>query len=122
MSYGSVLGVLAIFTLVVVVIFDGATTSESPGSLYNVAETTIFYPDAFVFPMVIGLLYEGFGCHTVLPCVIREMKYPKSYFTMMKWCFAFAVAFNILWGSIGYLIFGSETLENVGALTLRRYL
>lgn len=82
------MGVLALASLVVVVVYDGLANPVSPGSLLAPAETSLLPPSTWVFPMSIvcirllvcqlslqGLLFEGFGCHAVLPEVLVEMKY-----------------------------------------------
>ncbi|KAJ1343470.1 hypothetical protein BSLG_001968 [Batrachochytrium salamandrivorans] len=59
-SYGSLVGVVALLNLLVIVVFDGLTTTESPGSLLNPAETYIFPQAWYSVPLAFGLIMSGF--------------------------------------------------------------
>lgn len=96
-----------------VVLGCGFSTPISPGSLLSPSIVTSFPDSLFAFPMSFGLLYEGFGCHTMIPQIINEMKKPKQFNTMVGLCFLFACILNIGFGIVGYLMFGNNTMEEI---------
>ncbi|KAJ3387144.1 hypothetical protein HDU92_002125 [Lobulomyces angularis] len=117
LAYGSFLGIISLINLIIIVFYDGLSTSVSPGSILNPADTILFPSSWFEFPMAFGLLIAGFGCHTVIPQIFVEMKKPKQYKVMVTASFSFVVAIYISFAAIGYLMFG-ETLMHEISLNL----
>ena len=63
-SYGSLIGILALMNLMGILIYDGLTTLESPGSLLNPSDYTIYPVELFPIPFSFGLLMAGFAGHS----------------------------------------------------------
>jgi vesicular inhibitory amino acid transporter len=60
-SYGSFVGVLALVNLLLIVIVDGFSTRESPGSILNPSTTHLLPPSWMQTPLALGLIMSGFA-------------------------------------------------------------
>lgn len=60
-SYGSLMGIIALVNLLFIIVVNGLSTKEVPGSLIQPADTVVF-PDSWSgVPMAFGLIMAGFA-------------------------------------------------------------
>lgn len=59
-AYGSLVGVVAMLNLTLIIFYFGLSTTESPGSLWVPAETSLYPPNWNNVPLSIGLIMAGF--------------------------------------------------------------
>ena len=71
LSYISVLGVLSTFLVVAVMFFDGFSTFESPGSLWNPAETSFSFRSFTDLGVSFGLFMAGVSHHHHVSILFR---------------------------------------------------
>jgi hypothetical protein len=136
LSYFSLLGILSAISLVVVIIIDGFTKHEKPGSLIDYMETEI-WPSWASLPMSFGLIMAGFTGthnieyvliffylklilsfsiaigHAVFPTVYRDMQDPRQYPKMVNITYAVTTIVYLLLAMCGYLMFGDTTMQEV---------
>ena len=112
-SYGSLVGVVALANLLVILVVDGLTTIESPGSLLVPADTHLLPNDWYPVPLAIGLIMAGFCGHSVFPNLYRDMKEPKHYNAMVDHSYIVTTFIYAAVASCGYLMFGSSTMEEI---------
>ncbi|KAG9304121.1 hypothetical protein G9A89_001623 [Geosiphon pyriformis] len=113
LSYFSLLGIFSAFTLVSVMIYDGLTKLEKPGSLIDPEETQLLPPSWTTLPMSFGLIMAGFTGHAVFPTVYRDMDNPKEYPRMVNLTYAMTTTVYLVMAVGGYLMFGNETLQEI---------
>ncbi|KAH6567278.1 hypothetical protein BASA50_007321 [Batrachochytrium salamandrivorans] len=112
-SYGSLVGVVALLNLLVIVVFDGLTTTESPGSLLNPAETYIFPQAWYSVPLAFGLIMSGFCGHSVFPNLYRDMKEPEHYGKLVNHTYVVTTLTYLGIAAVGYAMFGSFTMQEI---------
>jgi len=141
LSYFSLLGILSAITLVAVIIIDGFSKHEKPGSLIDPMKTEI-WPVAWAsLPMSFGLIMAGFTGmkivnffkdfyknqffflkkknhyviigHAVFPTVYKDMQNPKQYPRMVNITYALTSFVYLLLAVCGYLMFGNNTMQEV---------
>ncbi|CAG8514119.1 1655_t:CDS:2, partial [Cetraspora pellucida] len=78
-SYVSFLGILSSIVLVFVIIIDGVTKPEQPGSLLNPVETELLPINWATLPLSFGLMMAGFSGHVTFPSIYINMKEPNNY-------------------------------------------
>ncbi|KAI7905656.1 transmembrane amino acid transporter protein-domain-containing protein [Cokeromyces recurvatus] len=100
LSYTSLLGILSSFSLLAIILYDGLSKPTTPGSLHEMADTTLFPKDWMAVPMSFGLIMAGFAGHAVFPTIYRDMKHPSDYIYL-------TVAVS------GYIMFGSKTMQEI---------
>ncbi|KAJ3216165.1 hypothetical protein HK099_005986, partial [Clydaea vesicula] len=108
LSYTSFLGTFAICLSLVVLVYDGLSTTVSPGSLINTAETAFLPNSLFEFPLAFGLLYSTFVCHVVAATIYHEMKNKSHYKRMIIGTLSYVVTFTLVFATIGYLMYGDD--------------
>ncbi|CAG8680233.1 15271_t:CDS:2, partial [Dentiscutata heterogama] len=79
LSYFSLLGILSAIFLTFVVIINGFTIDEQPGSLFNPMKTELWPTDLNTLPLSFGLIIAGFAGHSVFPSIYLNMKTPSKY-------------------------------------------
>lgn len=112
-SYGSLVGVLALVNLLLIVLYSGLWTLESPGSIRNPAETLAFPENWMHVPLALGLVMSGFSGHSVFPSIYRDMIQPKQYPSMVNISYMITTTIYVFISVAGYLMFGSETREEI---------
>ncbi|KAJ8084203.1 hypothetical protein PM082_002970 [Marasmius tenuissimus] len=119
LSYTSILGILSTVTLVVVVLADGLTKREYPGSLWSPAPTSFNIDSWTNLGLAFGLFMAGFSGHAVIPSLARDMANPDQFDTMINWAFIVSTAIYTLIGYVGYLMFGNEVSDEISMDLLR---
>jgi amino acid permease len=115
LSHVSILGIIAASSLAVVILVDGFKP-EPPGSLLNPMDTHFFPPNWMGLPLAFGLINAGFTGHAVFPSLYRDMAKPESYNKMVDCSYFITSIVYITVAASGYLMFGSETMEEVRKL------
>ncbi|KAJ3158176.1 hypothetical protein HDU86_003131 [Geranomyces michiganensis] len=112
-SYGSLIGIVALVNLIVIIAYDGLTTTETPGSLINRADTR-FWPESwFNVPLAIGLIMAGFCGHSVFPNIHRDMSEPAKYTKMLNTSYSITSFVYVAIAASGYAMFGSFTMPEI---------
>ncbi|BGP17492.1 hypothetical protein JCM10213_004412 [Rhodosporidiobolus nylandii] len=112
LSLTSLLGILSSLILLVVLVSDGAYKPAAPGSLRDVMPTSIG-PRWERLPISFGLFMSGFSGHAVVPSLYRDMKNPRHFPSMAAVAFATAFVVSLVFGVLGYLMFGPLTLPSI---------
>ncbi|KAK7058807.1 hypothetical protein VNI00_001431 [Paramarasmius palmivorus] len=119
LSYTSILGILSTILLVVVVLADGLSKTEYPGSLWSPAETSLSISSWTNLGLAYGLFMAGFSGHAVIPSLARDMANPEQFDTMINWAFFVATSIYTLIGCAGYLMFGNQVSQEISMDLLR---
>ncbi|KAJ7102221.1 transmembrane amino acid transporter protein-domain-containing protein [Mycena belliarum] len=107
LSYSSILGILSTTLIIFVIFVDGLTKQNTPGSLWDPAETTMGFSSWSNLGIAFGLFIAGFGCHPLVPSLARDMIEPHKFERMINLAFAIATAIYALLAVAGYLMFGN---------------
>lgn len=113
LSYASIIGIITVINLIFVVLYDGFSYTETPGSLIHPAPTDIWPPNFMQIPIAFGLVLAGFAGHAVFPNIYREMKQPEKFPRMLNIAY---VSTFILYGcmaAFGYFMFGHATQDEI---------
>ncbi|KDQ09240.1 hypothetical protein BOTBODRAFT_37148 [Botryobasidium botryosum FD-172 SS1] len=113
LSFASVLGILSTFLIVVVLLADGVSKFEGPGSLWDPQPTDLVTYNPTKIGLSFGLFLAGFGGHAVIPSLARDMVDPGQFDIMINYAFAFSTFVYALMGAAGYLMFGRSVHEEV---------
>ncbi|KAI9259221.1 transmembrane amino acid transporter protein-domain-containing protein [Helicostylum pulchrum] len=113
LSYTSLLGILSVFSLLFVIIYDGLSKPTAPGSLHEMADTSILPQDWMTVPMSFGLIMAGFAGHAVFPTIYRDMKSPKRYNEMVNYTYLVTAFVYMTIAACGYAMFGSSTMQEI---------
>ena len=113
LSYTSILGILSTVFLVIVLIVDGLTKKEAPGSLWDPAHTELGVGNFRQLGVAFGLFMAGFSGHAVIPSLVRDMQDPTEFESMLNYAFVVATAIYTIIGYAGYLMFGADVSEEV---------
>jgi vesicular inhibitory amino acid transporter len=115
LAVSSVIGVAASFSVVSIIVWEGSNVEGPPGSIINPAPTTLYPHGQFAnIGMAIGLIFVGFDGHSVFPSILRDLKKKTSFDTAMNWTFLFNLLVYLTIASCGYLMFGNDTLPEIG--------
>ncbi|KAK7465722.1 hypothetical protein VKT23_005693 [Stygiomarasmius scandens] len=119
LSYTSILGIVSTVMMVVVILIDGFTKQEPPGSLLHPSTTSITIDNWKNLGLAYGLFMAGFSGHAVIPSLARDMANPEHFDQMINWAFVVATTIYTLVGYAGYLMFGNEVSEEISMDLLR---
>ncbi|KAJ7066988.1 transmembrane amino acid transporter protein-domain-containing protein [Mycena amicta] len=93
LSYTSILGILSTIIVLFVLLVDGVSKTERPGSLWSPA--------------------RHFSGHAVIPSLARDMIDPSEFDKMIDWAFVVATSIYALIGCAGYLMFGNSVSAEI---------
>ncbi|KAJ7657800.1 transmembrane amino acid transporter protein-domain-containing protein [Mycena polygramma] len=113
LSYTSILGIISTILVVIVILFDGVSKTESPGSLWSPAETSLGIDNYNHLGIAFGLFMAGFSGHAVIPSLARDMTDPSQFDTMINWAFIVATSIYTLIACAGYLMFGNSVSQEI---------
>ncbi|ETS59580.1 hypothetical protein PaG_06502 [Moesziomyces aphidis] len=108
----SVIGIVSTFTLVVVVVSDGLIKKQAPGSLWEIAPTTLG-PRWNRLPLSFGLIMSGFSSHPIIPSLVRDMKDPTKFPRMLNLAYVAATVLYLGMGMVGYAMFGVSVSDEI---------
>ncbi|KAJ7085371.1 transmembrane amino acid transporter protein-domain-containing protein [Mycena belliarum] len=119
LSYTSILGIISTLLVVAVILIDGVSKTESPGSLWSPAETSLGIDNWNHLGIAFGLFMAGFSGHAVIPSLARDMTDPTEFNKMINWAFIVATFIYALIACAGYLMFGNNVSEEISMDLLR---
>ncbi|KAH9817855.1 transmembrane amino acid transporter protein-domain-containing protein [Melampsora americana] len=111
LSYTSLIGLCSSLTLVIVVIIDGFLKSDSPGSIFSPAQTSL-WPNS-KWGLSAGLMMSGFSGHSVIPSLARDMRNPQDFNRMIDYAYLSAGSMYAIIGVVGYLMFGDSVSQEI---------
>ncbi|TFK94290.1 hypothetical protein K466DRAFT_476675 [Polyporus arcularius HHB13444] len=111
LSYASILGIFSLMAIIGIVLFDGFTKPDSPGSLWSPADTSLGIDNFRELGIAFGLFMAGFSGHAVIPTLARDMIDPTQFDEMINWAFAIATGIYGLLGVAGYIMFGNSVSD-----------
>ncbi|KAJ7743316.1 transmembrane amino acid transporter protein-domain-containing protein [Mycena metata] len=113
LSYTSILGIISTILVVVVILIDGVTKTESPGSLWAPAETSLGITNYHHMGIAFGLFMAGFAGHALIPSLVRDMIDPSKSSKMINCAFGTATCIYTLIACAGYLMFGNSVSAEI---------
>ncbi|KAI8636937.1 transmembrane amino acid transporter protein-domain-containing protein [Parasitella parasitica] len=113
LAYTSLIGIIACVSLVIIVLYDGLSKEQRPGSLFDPMDTEIIPNDISNLPLSFGLIMSGFAGHAVFPSIYRDMENPKQYNRMVDLTYQITAVIYFLMAIVGYLMFGQEALQEI---------
>ncbi|KAJ4486341.1 transmembrane amino acid transporter protein-domain-containing protein [Lentinula aciculospora] len=113
LSYTSILGIISTITIIIVILYDGLSKPDAPGSLRTPAETSFTISNWANLGIAYGLFMAGFSGHAVIPSLARDMINPEEFDIMINWAFLVATSIYALIGYVGYLMFGSNVSDEI---------
>ncbi|KAJ7024165.1 transmembrane amino acid transporter protein-domain-containing protein [Mycena alexandri] len=113
LSYTSILGIISTILVVLVILIDGVTKTESPGSLWAPAETSLGINNYHHMGIAFGLFMAGFAGHAVIPSLVRDMIDPSKSSKMINYAFGVATSIYTLIACAGYLMFGNSVSAEI---------
>ncbi|KAJ3855730.1 transmembrane amino acid transporter protein-domain-containing protein [Lentinula lateritia] len=113
LSYTSILGIISTIMMIIVILYDGLSKPDAPGSLRTPAETSFTISSWSNLGIAYGLFMAGFSGHAVIPSLARDMINPEEFDTMINWAFLVATTVYALIGYVGYLMFGSNVSDEI---------
>ncbi|KAG0184353.1 hypothetical protein DFQ28_011349 [Apophysomyces sp. BC1034] len=113
LSYTSLLGIISVLSVLVVILLDGFSKPNTPGSLLEPADTEVWPAKWSAVPLSFGLIMAGFAGHGVFPTIYRDMQCPKRYGSMVNWSYLITAIVYFMVAVSGYLMFGSETMQEI---------
>jgi vesicular inhibitory amino acid transporter len=108
LSYFSLLGNLAVYALIAVVVATGLMT---PSPLEHPKPTSLVLWQTS--PLSIGLVMMGFGGHAVFPNIYCDMQDPKMYHSMLRVTYALTLMGYCTMAAVGSLMFGNGTQKEI---------
>ncbi|CAG8496093.1 25666_t:CDS:2, partial [Gigaspora rosea] len=106
-------GILTASSLALVLLFDGLTKFDSPGSLWQPMNTHLFPPNLMVLPLSFGLIDSAFSGHAVFPSLYRDMANHLYFKKTVNFSYLISGIIYITVIVCGYLMFGSETMDEI---------
>ncbi|KAH7104212.1 transmembrane amino acid transporter protein-domain-containing protein [Auriculariales sp. MPI-PUGE-AT-0066] len=119
LSYASLLGVVSTIFIICVLLYDGVTKYEAPGSLWQPAETSLAPASSIKFALAFGLFMAGFSGHAVVPSLALDMEEPERFDDMINNAFVLATFFYGLIGAVGYTMMGDSVSAEISQDLLR---
>ncbi|KAJ7071327.1 transmembrane amino acid transporter protein-domain-containing protein [Mycena amicta] len=119
LSYSSILGIISTILIIGVVLYDGLTKHSAPGSLWSPAQTSLEFRSWKGLGIAFGLFIAGFGCHPLIPSLVRDMKEPHRFERMINISFGIATFIYALVATAGYLMFGNSVSGEISLDLLR---
>ncbi|KAH8927216.1 hypothetical protein BT69DRAFT_1258501 [Atractiella rhizophila] len=112
LSLTSLVGIFSSFSLLAVVLIDGASKPNAPGSLREPAHT-FWSPDWRRIPLSCGLIMSGFSGHAVIPSLARDLDRPEKFDKMLNIAYIVTFAVYGIMGVAGYLMFGRNIRDEI---------
>ncbi|KAG4106640.1 hypothetical protein H8356DRAFT_1025133 [Neocallimastix lanati (nom. inval.)] len=113
LSWVSLVGLLSMFALFLILVFNGIVTPNAPGSLLERQELNL-WPESFLgFCTIIGIFEMGFSVHSVLPSIYISLKKRSNFKNVLNISFPWIIVFYLLFGLSGALMYGKGTLPQI---------
>ncbi|KAI0639322.1 transmembrane amino acid transporter protein-domain-containing protein [Trametes polyzona] len=111
LSYTSIVGIFSLMAIIGIILFDGFTKFDSPGSLWSPAETSLGIDNYRELGISFGLFMAGFAGHAAVPTLARDMIDPSRFDEMINWAFIIATGIYAVLGVVGYIMFGNDVSD-----------
>jgi vesicular inhibitory amino acid transporter len=113
LSWVSLIGLLSMFALFVILVFNGLVTPNAPGSLLERQELNM-WPESFLgFCTILGIFEMGYSGHSVLPSIYLSLKKRKNFKSVLNVSFSWIIIFYLMFGFSGALMYGQQTLPQI---------
>ncbi|KAF8342961.1 transmembrane amino acid transporter protein-domain-containing protein [Cantharellus anzutake] len=112
-SYASLLSVVATLFVIVVVVIDGLSKYDTPGSLFEFAPTDVWPVSSMQLGLSFGLFMAGFAGHAVVPSIAQDMREPERFERMINTAFVVTTVIYGIIGVCGYLMFGRTVTDEI---------
>lgn len=113
LSYTSILGIVSTLLIMAVVLIDGFSKSDAPGSLIQPAETSFGIQSWHALGVSYGLFMAGLAGHAALPALVKDMVNPLEFEKVIDYAFFIATSMYVVVGVAGYLMFGNMVSEEI---------
>ncbi|KAI8065213.1 transmembrane amino acid transporter protein-domain-containing protein [Gongronella butleri] len=113
LAYTSLIGILSAVCVLVVLLIDGFSKRDAPGSLWQAADTEIWPSDPWLIAKSFGLVMGGFAGHAVFPTIYRDMARPSRYPAMVDLTYITTAILYFGVAAGGYRMFGSTTMAEI---------
>ncbi|ORX52558.1 hypothetical protein BCR36DRAFT_324427 [Piromyces finnis] len=113
LSWVSLIGLLSMFALFVILIFNGLATPNAPGSLWEIQKLPLWPESTLGFFTILGIFEMGFSGHSVLPSIFLSLKRRKNFKTVLNVSFLWIIVFYLMFGFVGAFMYGSQTLPQI---------
>ncbi|KAJ3071396.1 hypothetical protein HDU98_005394 [Podochytrium sp. JEL0797] len=119
LAFGSLVGLLTLLSLFFILLFNGVTTQTTPGSLWSPSPTNLWPEETSAFGEVksmwlaAGLFCLGLDAHAVFPSIVRDLKVPQQFGSVVERAYVVNWGLYLAFGSVGYLMFGKDVLPQV---------
>ncbi|KAI8061801.1 transmembrane amino acid transporter protein-domain-containing protein [Gongronella butleri] len=107
-----VIGVISSTFLIVLVVYDGLSKTEHPGSLHDPLPTNM-WPDYATLPLSFGIFMAGYSGHAVFPSIYRDMAQPKEYTRVVDYTYLITFVLYMTMITTGYLMFGNDIMQEI---------
>lgn len=111
LSIISLMGIISVFSMVVLVIFSGFTTNIRPGSLINPMQINWFpqgdHPISDIL-LSLGMFMAPWGGHPVFPELYKDMKHNYKYGSCCNVAFSFTFILDFMVALFALLMYGTE--------------
>ncbi|KAJ3412879.1 hypothetical protein HDV05_008815 [Chytridiales sp. JEL 0842] len=103
LSYSSMVGVLALFSVFGVLLVNGFGTTHGPGSIWDPRETAL-WPTSFVgLGLSVGMFVVG----------LDDLKEQKDFPKVINWTYLMIFVLYVGFGGLGYLMFGGSIMPEI---------
>lgn len=104
----SVSGILASILLLLITIYDGFSTPNAPGSVWDPADTRLFPINWSDTLINLGLVIFTYSGHSVIPVIFKEMQEPRHFKSMVTFSWNFIMLWLLGVPILTYRMFGSD--------------
>ncbi|PCH33490.1 hypothetical protein WOLCODRAFT_63107 [Wolfiporia cocos MD-104 SS10] len=111
LSFTSIIGIVSTLLIIAVMLIDGLSKRDSPGSIWNPADTSLGVRNVGELGLAFGLFMAGFSGHAVVPSLVRDMIDPTQFDDMITQAFIAATTIYAVIGIAGYLMFGNSVSD-----------
>ncbi|KAI9013338.1 transmembrane amino acid transporter protein-domain-containing protein [Gaertneriomyces semiglobifer] len=113
LSWISALGIMTIVCLIGVVLYDGLTKNDKPGSLWEGEETRDWPKGWAQTGLAMGIAFAGFDGHAVIPSLYRDMLKPTEFPRCVNKTYAVVTVVYLSVAAVGYRMFGEGVLSEI---------
>ncbi|EXJ92398.1 hypothetical protein A1O3_00948 [Capronia epimyces CBS 606.96] len=113
LSVSSAIGIFCIAGILVLLVTTGLAKPDTPGSLWQLADTRAFPLDWRSVPATLGLFMAPWGGHSIIPSVFKDMRHPQRYSTALAYTYGVTYCLALSIAALGYLMFGDGVLTEI---------
>ncbi|ORX52557.1 hypothetical protein BCR36DRAFT_324424 [Piromyces finnis] len=113
LSWISLIGLLATFSLFIVLIFNGLSNPTGPGSLFDIQQINLWPKDFLGLFTVIGIFEMGFSGHSVFPSIYLSLTKKKKFNGVLTFSYSWIIILYLLFGLAGAFMYGEDTYPQI---------